>query len=123
MAQRVLSFVVVFVLGFSGEIFSQAVPGLPAPVVKKNPWLPGRPTQQGQRFSRFMVAAPAPVASAPRPTIISRPIPADYYQQCLGIFCRGEWKLEKLTAVPFRFRLGSLDYVNYLESKPNALRP
>ena len=43
-----------------------------------------------------------------------------YYSQSLGFFCQQEYKLEKLTSVALCFRLGSLDYVNYLEQKPNA---
>jgi hypothetical protein len=34
-----------------------------------------------------------------------------------GIICQKEWKLEKTTGVPFRFRLGSLEYVDRLEAK------
>ncbi|MEO7445414.1 MAG: hypothetical protein ABIT96_04330 [Ferruginibacter sp.] len=40
-----------------------------------------------------------------------------------SFFCRQEYKLETATGLPFRFRLGSLDYCNYLEQKPNALKP
>jgi hypothetical protein len=34
-----------------------------------------------------------------------------------GIICQKEWQLEKTTGVPFRFRLGSLEYVDRLEAK------
>ena len=34
-----------------------------------------------------------------------------------GIICQKEWKLEKTTGIPFRFRLGSLEYVDRLEGK------
>ena len=37
-------------------------------------------------------------------------------------FCRLEYKFEKNTKVPLRFRVGSLNYTNYLEQKPNALK-
>ena len=43
-----------------------------------------------------------------------------FYSTHLSFLCKEEWKLEKITTVPFRFRLGSIDYVNYLEQKPNS---
>lgn len=48
-----------------------------------------------------------------------RSISSDYMQQ-LGLFCRQEWKLDQLTPIKFRFRLGSQNYVDRLEGKPNA---
>jgi hypothetical protein len=45
------------------------------------------------------------------------------FQQQLSFFCRKEWEFEKATSIPLRFRLGSLEYTDYLEQKPNALKP
>jgi hypothetical protein len=42
------------------------------------------------------------------------------YKQGLGFICRQELKLDQLTAINIRFRLGSVDYVNLLEGKLNA---
>ena len=53
-----------------------------------------------------------------RPTCLSQ----DFYSQHLSFFCRKELQIEKATSIPLRFRLGSMQYTDYLEQKPNCSR-
>jgi hypothetical protein len=50
-------------------------------------------------------------------------IPSHFYVSQLGVMCKKEWMLEKKTGVPFRFRLGSTNYCDWMEGKPNAIKP
>jgi len=44
-------------------------------------------------------------------------ISKDQYVRGLAFFCKQEWKFEKTTGIPVRFRVGSLDQCNFLEGK------
>lgn len=45
-----------------------------------------------------------------------------FYSSNLAFFCRQELKFEKATKIPFKFRVGSVQQVDYLEGKNNARR-
>jgi hypothetical protein len=47
-------------------------------------------------------------------------LPADFYTTQIGFFCRQEIKFEKLTKIPFRFRLGSMEQCDRMEGKENT---
>jgi hypothetical protein len=44
-----------------------------------------------------------------------------FYCSNLAFFCKKEIKIEKVTKIPFRFRLGSVQYVDYLEGKQSVV--
>lgn len=56
------------------------------------------------------------VYTQPKPFVI----PGNFYSSQLGFFCKKELKFESVTKIPFRFRLGSLVYTDWLEGKKNA---
>jgi len=47
-------------------------------------------------------------------------LPANFYCTQLGFFCKTELKFEAATRIPFKFRLGSIQYNDWLEGKRNA---
>ncbi|MGN6401019.1 MAG: hypothetical protein ACTHMD_11235 [Flavisolibacter sp.] len=49
-----------------------------------------------------------------------RVLPQNFYNQHLSFFCKKEVQLQKLTSLPLFIRLGSKEYVDYLERKPNS---
>jgi len=51
-----------------------------------------------------------------------KPLPQNFYNQHLGYFCKKEIQLQKITLLPVYIRLGSKEYVDYMERKPNATR-
>ena len=53
------------------------------------------------------------------PQKVLPPISANYYAANLGFFCKQEIKFEKVTKIPFKFRLGSVAEVDKMEGKRN----
>jgi hypothetical protein len=125
MSQRVFGFVVVLIFIFNGEFFAQV-----KPVKKIYP-----PTFSSNIGIDYMARFKNPEYSMPGAEkngsdsfyrrgsyLLLSPVPVNFYSSNLSFFCKKELQLEKITPVSLRFRLGSLDYVNYLEQKPNAVK-
>jgi hypothetical protein len=122
-SQRKISFLVVpLILGFFLPAMSQ---GKGKPVWGKDFRQLNPPGEMLKNKNEGFLTAPGFYAVSAY-ALISSPeknegpgimIPPDLYYCQSGFFCKREWKLEKATHVPFRFRLGSLDYCNTLEGK------
>jgi hypothetical protein len=99
MRQRLYCFLVVFLLMFQGKVFSQ-----------KSDSFERRTFFVNQVFNK-------------KESVGFNMVSPDFYAKHLSFFCRKELQIEKATSVPFMFRLGSAEYTNYLEQKPNARKP
>jgi hypothetical protein len=92
-------------------------------------YLSSRPARQVSPFSSSASLVNSPVsfrlpvsmlAKTEKSLISFSPL---YYCNHLGFFCQKELQIQKITSLPLFFRLGSMDYVNYMEQKPNAVKP
>lgn len=50
-------------------------------------------------------------------------LPPNFYTNQLSFFCKKELQVQKITTLPVYFRLGSKEYVDRLEQKPNTGAP
>jgi hypothetical protein len=50
-------------------------------------------------------------------------LPQNFYNQHKGYVCKKEDLLQKATGLNLFIRLGSKSYVDYMEQKPNAIKP
>jgi len=123
MLQRITSFLVVLMLIISVPVFSQKSTANPSlNVLGLHRFGSSFLTQQYQ----LSPLKPLPVNNFNgmlQKNKLTLLVPGSYYTDHLGFFCQQELQLEKMITVPVKFRLGSLQYVNYLEQKPNAIKP
>ncbi len=136
MSERPFYIVVVLAFLFSGESFAQQKivekkrenrpeSALYQQVLVIKPWAMAA---LNPMISGLSILSPAIEKKMTPPfKLYSNTIPTynDYgvYNRPVSFFCRQELKFEKATSIPLRLRLGSLEYTDYLEQKPNAIRP
>lgn len=131
MRQRSFVFLVVLFLLFSGEISGQQKrTELRYPVDVKalmavefgdnlNYKGPGNDSTNLQQLQKKEIIS---IQVRPAISFAGSVITPSYYCNSLGFFCKRELQLQKLISLPVYIRLGGLQYVNYLEQKPNAVR-
>lgn len=122
MRERRFYFVVVLIFLFNGEIFAQEK-NVDNFTKRSGGFVVGggfgKEKKEGVMglLRQGSMVTQQPVFFTSGSTFLLRPnIPTTF-------FCKKEWEFEKATSIPLRFRLGSLEYTDYLEKKPNALAP
>lgn len=115
MVQRVAGFLVVFLLMFFGSSSGQRfpAPGIAVPGLKKVHFQQSAKPFQSQ-FGIVSILRATDCTRPPAFNLLNLPTGSTYINN-LGFFCRYELKLDKVLAVPVRFRLGSKEYVDQLE--------
>jgi len=68
-------------------------------------------------FKASYATAPLAAGRNISPSMLVSP---SFYTTRLPFFCRQELKIEHAVGIPFKFRLGSVQYVDYLERKKGA---
>jgi hypothetical protein len=136
MRQRTRGFLVVLLLMFTGNIFSQQWESDFS--IKRNKYSLTKPfsplinsdTMIVKYIDFFRVHrifgcnfAYTEIATSILPLITYPSYTLNCNTSHLGIVCKKELEFEKKTSIPLRLRIGSLDYTNYMERKPNALKP
>jgi hypothetical protein len=79
-------------------------------------------------YNKISLIAPTVKAISPGPFISFSPVSYSlinpgFYTQHFGFFCKKELQMGKITKVPFKFRLGSVQQCDWMEGKPNATNP
>lgn len=115
MVQRVAGFLVVFLLMFFGSMSGQRfpAPGITVPGLKKTHFQQLTKPFKSQ-FSPVSVFYYEDCMPGYKFSLLNLPTSSTYINN-LGFFCRQELKLDKVVAIPIRFRLGSKEYVDELE--------
>lgn len=118
MRQRISHFLVVLLLMFSGKIFGQnmVASGLSLNYMSYQK----RVETFKPKFSPRLVLGYSDCTPRHEQFLRVNPVASSYYTNSLGLICLTELKLDKITPLPIRLRLGSLEYVNWMEQKPNS---
>jgi hypothetical protein len=112
--ERVIKFIVILLFVSSQRIFAQQV--LTDSFLNKSKSLTCFPAK-GTHVKAVSAINLHSFSIANEKPALTNTIPGNFYTNCFGFFCRKELMLEKSTKLPFRFRLGSLEYVDRLERK------
>jgi len=113
MVQRFCSFIVA--LTFLWQLNASAQYRFPLkPAAKAGSWC-----QSFRVVSSYAPQKPGRLAETPFHLSISSTcqVKPDTYSQHLGFFCRKELAFERITSIPIKFRLGSLEECNRMEGK------